>query len=128
MAWDVSYNAELHIIESSMSGGIKGSELAEHATARIALGLEKGTEKFLIDGSTMVASKSITMQLYAIPDAVFPEEKMPRNSRLAVIEPTAPGSRWIGEFFEDICVNRGWTVQLFSDRDSAIAWLQHDLT
>jgi len=27
------------------------------------------------------------------------------------------------EFFETVCINRGWAVQRFTDREQAIRWL-----
>lgn len=124
MTWEVGFNEDLQIVELVLSGHVAGPEFADAAAARIAMGQEKGITNFLIDAGDMVTSRSATVGVFQLPTAVYPEKKMGRDSHLAVLVPKDPGSIWVADFFEDICVNRGWHVQTFTDRNTAIDWLQ----
>ena len=46
--------------------------------------------------------------------------------REAVLLPAGKGPEELGGFWETICVNRGFNVQLFHDRPQAIAWLTQE--
>ena len=127
MGWKVEFINDLHIIELTLSGKLDGEELQESAEARIALGERKGVTDFVINGEDLVAPRAATMAVYDIPSRLYPE-KMPRDARIAVVIPTAVESRWIVQFYEDLCVNRGWRVFMAQDRPSAIAWLRPDRT
>jgi hypothetical protein len=121
--WTVEYNEELGIVELRLDGRLSGAELQESAASRIALGQEHGVTKFLIDAQELIAPRSATMSIYDIAANTYAKSNQRRDTRIAVIVPTAPGSEWIVQFYEDLCVNRGWRVHMSDDRVSALAWL-----
>lgn len=123
MIWNVEYNEELGIVELRLDGRLSGAELQESAASRIALGQEHGVTKFLIDARELIAPRSATMSIYDIAANTYAKSNQRRDTRIAVIVPTAPGSEWIVQFYEDLCVNRGWRVHMSDDRVSALAWL-----
>jgi len=53
----------------------------------------------------------------------YDNEKLNRQSQIAVILPTSVEGREAAHFYETVCTNRGWSVRLFSERQSAINWL-----
>lgn len=124
MAWQVEYIDEFNIVELTLVGKLSGPELQEAAAARIALGDEKGVTRFLINAKDLVTSRSATMSLYDIPTRMYSENDSRRNTQIAAVKPTAPESEWMIQFYEDLCVNRGWRVLMASDRESALDWLQ----
>lgn len=124
MAWDVRHRDDLGIIETTLSGRLSGEELQAAAAARIALGEEKEVTNFLIDGRDLIAPRSATVAVYDIPTRIYVEQNAPRETRIAVVKPTAPESQWINQFYEDLCVNRGWSVYLTDDVTAALQWLQ----
>ena len=121
--WTVEYDEELGIVESKLAGKLSGAELQESAASRIALGQKHGITKFLIDARDLIAPKSTTISIYEIAAKIYPKSNQQRDTRIAVIIPSAPGSDWIAQFYEDLCVNRGWRVHMSDDRVSALAWL-----
>jgi hypothetical protein len=123
MVWNVDYHGDLQIVVLTFSGEITGPELLEAAASRIELGQEKGATKFLIDAAEMIAPTSTTLAVLEMPARMYLEKNMERTSRIAVLIPTDPESRWIAEFYENASVNRGWHVKLFTDRNGAIDWL-----
>lgn len=123
MVWTVEHNEELGIVELRLAGRLSGAEFQESAASRIALGQEHGVTKFLLDARELIAPRSATMSIYEIAAKTYPESNQPRDTRIAVIVPTEPESEWIVQFYEDLCVNRGWRVHMSDDRVSALAWL-----
>lgn len=124
MAWTIDYLEDSQIVELRFSGLINGPELKEAAAARIAFGQEKGVHKYLIDAAEMLAPKSTILDVLEIPAKVYAEKRMDRASSMAVVKPTDPESHWIAEFYSNASVMRGWIAEVFSERASAVTWLQ----
>ncbi len=127
MGWKVDFINDLHIVELILSGELSGEELQASAAARIAAGEKHGVTEFIINARDLVAPRAATMAVYDIPARLYPEKNMPREARIAVVIPVAPDSDWIVQFYEDLCVNRGWRVFMAPDRDSALSWLRPDI-
>lgn len=127
MAWTVEYNEALGIVELKLDGRLSGDQLQESAASRIALGQEHGVTRFLIDARDLVAPRSTTMSVYEIAAKTYTQSNQRRDTRIAVVIPSAPESEWIVQFYEDLCVNRGWRVQMCEDRVAALAWLHEQV-
>lgn len=123
LQWRLEYHDELRIVELHLAGLASGPELQRAAAERIEFGRQQQAHKFIINAADIIAPKSLTLDVYDIPAAVYADHKMERTSRIAVVESRDPASRWVSKFYEDASVNRGWTVQSFAERDSAVAWL-----
>jgi hypothetical protein len=52
---------------------------------------------------------------------LYDEHKVSKSSKLAVILPTAIETL---QFYKTVGINRGWMVELFSERQEAIDWLK----
>lgn len=124
MAWTIEYQPDSRIVEVRFSGAVSGPELKEAAVARIEFGKQKSAHRFLVDAAEMRASKSTILDVLEIPAKVYADSRMDRASNIAVIQPKDPESQWIAEFYENASVVRGWSVDVFSNRISATAWLQ----
>ena len=124
MAWTVEYDDDLQIVVLTYLGNVTGAEIKEAAVARIGMGKQKGATKFLIDTRTVEADKSATMSIYDLPTKVYPEKHAQHTSRIAIVGPQSSASKEMVKFFENACVNRGWSVMTFENRESAVKWLQ----
>jgi hypothetical protein len=124
MPWSLEHIENLQIVELTISGRVSGDELKDAAAARIALGQEKGVDKYIINVTHIDAPESTTAEVYDIPTKMYAEKNLSRASQIAVIAPLSSESMWVTGLYEDICVNRGWRVQTFLDRNLAIDWLQ----
>lgn len=124
MVWTIDYLGDSQIVELRFSGRTSGPELKEAAASRIVFGQEKGAHKYLIDAAEMLAPKSTILDVLEIPATIYANKQMDRSSSIAVVKPTDPESHWIAQFYSNASVMRGWIVKVFSDRASAIAWLQ----
>ena len=124
MPWNLEYHEDTQIVELHVTGKMTGAELKEAASARISFGNERDADRYIINARHIDAPRSTTPAVYEIPTQLYDEQGLSRNCAIAVIAPIDSESIWITSFYEDICVNRGWQVETFLDRDRAVDWLQ----
>ena len=122
MPWIYEHNPTLQIIEVVYAGDITARDLRESNSEFIALEKEKGMNRFLVDATGMKLDANL-VDLYNIPTQQYVEEKADRQGRVAVLLPTSTRAKKAVEFFETVCRNRGWLVQVFSERQKALDWL-----
>ena len=122
MTWRLEFNSTLRIIDLVYVGHVTGPEMKEATTKAIALGKEKGILEVLVDGMEVDLGPSTT-DLFELPDKQYPAEGKSRQSRIALVLPKSPELIKAARFYETACLNRGWCVQLFPNRDEAIQWL-----
>lgn len=79
------------------------------------------TLRVLLDFSSATALVSIT-ELYKLPD-IYKDLRAPRLAHLAMVVPADGYRMEVYQFYEDVCVNRGYFVKLFNDTASARDWL-----
>ncbi|MCH9693570.1 MAG: hypothetical protein K0U72_03595 [Gammaproteobacteria bacterium] len=123
MEWRVEYLEDYHVVELFMSGLLTGPDLMASVSDRMALGKQKGVTNFIINAKDLTAQRSAVTDVLKLPTQKYVDEKMGRDTKLAVLAPTDPDYTWLGEFYETVCVNRGWQAQICRDHDSAIHWL-----
>ena len=122
LPWTYEHNPTHQIIEVVYEGDITASDLRESTSELIALGKEKGINRFLVN-STGIKLDANLVDLYDLPTRQYLKEKADRQGRIAVILPTSARAREAVKFFETVCMNRGWLVQVFSERQEALDWL-----
>jgi hypothetical protein len=122
MAWTLEHSSKLRVIELVCTGRTTGLDLREATSKAIALGKEQGSSMFLVDATEIELTAS-TFDLYDLPGRQYPAENLARQSHVAVVLPKRPKERKDAEFYETACVNRGWLVKLFPNRDEGIEWL-----
>lgn len=77
--------------------------------------------KFLIDISEADLVAPL-VDVYDLPKH-YDEMGASRKNCIALIPSTSVKGMRDAEFYENICVNMGWMVQLFSNYEEAIEWL-----
>jgi hypothetical protein len=122
MAWSVTYNPALDVIEELFCGQVTAAEFREAVSKRISLEKETGSSKILNDVSDVEVDASI-MDIYDFPNKQYNEEGSNRGVRMALIMPNSSKAMALAEFFVTVCLNRGWMVKEFTDRQRAIDWL-----
>ncbi len=121
MPWEARYLAAERLVESSYSGRVAPAELWDAASSAARLAAQRGTDRFLTDLSRMEDGHS----LVDISETVRGYETLgiPHTMREALVVPAAAASSERARFYETACLNRGWNVRIFGDRDRALAWL-----
>ena len=64
-----------------------------------------------------------TVAVYQLPE-LYDQIGVSRQVRCAVVLPKDGYRKEIFEFYEDVCRNRGYFVQLFPEKAPALAWLR----
>lgn len=123
MAWNADYDTASGITTVTYRGMTPGDDLRAATSAAIGLGKTHGTWRFLIDVSE--ASLAVgAVEVFNLPATQFPAENADRGSLMAVLLGATAREREIAAFYETVCLNRGWRVKLFEDRDEASRWLR----
>ena len=122
MPYSIKHNPLPDFIELMLRGATTGTDLREATTKCISLGKQIGSTRFLVDatGASLAASM---IDIYNLPADQYEKEDFDRQNRVAVILPVSAEARKAAEFYETVCRNRGWCVQVFLERQSAIHWL-----
>ena len=116
----LKFNEKLHIIEIVHTGTISGDDLRAHTEDAVAFQKQHGAENVLIDTSKLEAMEIVSM--YDLPRQ-YEGSGAPRAVRIALVKPQLKAAQKMTQFYDDVCNNRGWTVQQFDSRDEAVLWL-----
>ncbi len=125
MAWTITYNADLNIIESIYTGSMNGKDLKDALAKRVALQEQHSSCLVLVD-TTNLEHVSNLMDVYNLPARDYIEEPLSRHTKIALIMPVEPKARETAEFYVTASLNRGWNVASFENREAALTWLGID--
>ena len=122
MSWNIKFNEDSKIIEVTYYGNVTGLDLREATKARISMQKETGTAFVLVDALQTLGVPSL-MDLYDLPDKIYPDNNARHDTRIALIFPERRKSRELANFFQTAAKNRAWIIELFEDREKALSWL-----
>ena len=118
----LEYNPELGIVQLKYVGRVTGDEFKETTFEAQDLAKKNNTNLFLIDDSEL-EDAGLLHDLYNLP-ALYEELGVDRVSKVALLLPRlSAAAAEDARFYETICVNRGWLVKVFTERQEAINWL-----
>ncbi len=122
MPWNAKHNETLQLIEVVYTGLTTARDLQEATSKCIAMGKEKGINRFLVDSEGLELSASF-VDVFELCDKKYTAEKADRLSRIAVVLPRSTEAQEVARFYETVCRNRGWMANVVSTRQEAIDWL-----
>ena len=125
MPWSYEYNPTLDVIEVAYRGSTSARDLQESTSRFIDIEHEEGINRFLVDTSEMELDATL-LDVHDLPETQYILEEADRNGRVALILSTSTFERQAGLFYRDVCQNRGWLVEAFSNRQEAAGWLVSD--
>jgi len=120
MPWTVTYDPESGFVVSVYKGKLTGDDLKAEEEQSLALAIEKGTHRFLVD---LVDYEGAVAKIDIFDSPSRYEDKLTRPIFVAVVEPLSLEARKDAQFYETVCRNRGWNVKIFEKRDDAVTWL-----
>lgn len=121
MPWSTSYSPEVDAVVTTYVGLISPESLKQAVEGTMALGLEKGTSKFLADCTALEGGHSI-VDLYFI-SKLLEEAGVSRTFREAIVLPHLQSAGDEVRFWETTCWNRGMDVWIFRTTAEAVGWL-----
>ncbi|MBI5943065.1 MAG: hypothetical protein HY864_01740 [Chloroflexi bacterium] len=83
---------------------------------------QHGHLRCLLDHSDAEGVTLSTLDIYNLPKR-YAELNIPHNFRMAVV--VSSGLLNDMKFFETVCLNNGYFVSVFFDKESALAWLKN---
>src|SRR5690242_8188869 len=122
MPWTMQHVEGSQILVIGYQGKITAEELLEANQKAMGHLVGRTINKVLVDCSTARADMPI-LDVYKLPD-LYVAGDMSRMIRVAMVLPKDGYKREIYEFYEAVCRNRGYQVQLFDDTDAAWQWLR----
>ena len=122
MPWRVEYHPDQMIVEVVYWGETNGIDIHEGTIEAIKAVKKQQATRGLVDCREQTSTATIA-DLFDLPD-LYDDEGLSRDIRIAFVEPAMPELREMADFYDNVCVNRGWRLRRFAARDSAIAWLE----
>lgn len=121
MPWSVELNTELDLIEEVFSGYVTKSEVEAATSKAFELAPKDRPARFLTELRNLDLEHSV-VDLYHLPKE-WERMQFMRWNRMALLVPSAIEIMKDLQFFETTCLNQGWQVKIFTQRQEAIAWL-----
>ena len=121
MPYTVRYDPDSSFVITVFKEKVNLKELLAEEDESIALAIENGTYKFLVDLVDCESCISI-MDLYEFPNRY--EDKLKRPIYVAVIKPLSQKTQKDLDFYETVCRNRGWNITTFEKKENAVDWLK----
>lgn len=122
MAWDVKYLADEKIINIVNKASLTSKDYVEQLIKALELAKKHNTHLFLSDNRE-ATNKAAIFEIFYLP-AFFDKFGADKRNKLGVIVPKSSDKNESYEFFETVCINRGWNVKLFRGKQNAIEWLR----
>ena len=124
MTTTLEYNSKLHIIEIVHAGRTTEANLTAVTTKGIELTKEKNIFDVLIDVTEIELAASL-FDIFNLPAKQYAEKALDHRIRIGLVQPKLSKEKENAQFYETACVNRGWLVKTFSNRNDAIDWLKN---
>jgi hypothetical protein len=121
MTWRIELDEKQGIIHCVYAGTVTVEDYKKGALKTIALAKKHDTHRILIDDSALASTVS-TMDIYEMP-GLYEVADANRRSKWALILPPEGPIREDVKFYVTRCLNKGWFVKTFDDRQTAIDWL-----
>ncbi len=121
MPYEIRFLEESGIIAIENKGEITQHELLKQTQEAIQMGREKKSDLFLTIFSH-VKVQAGTFDVARFPD-MYEQLGMKRTSRIAVVVSEVESKAEDLRFYETICLNRGWHIKIFLEKDPALEWL-----
>ena len=122
MAWKVELDTENGFIHTVYSDIVAKDDILDSMTATLKMISGKGPQKFFTEWVN-ATSKLSTTEIFEIPGE-WENAEVNRGSVLALLIQNDAKSKKNAQFYENACVNRGWRVRFFTQRNDAIEWLK----
>ncbi len=112
----------MSIVELRFEGEVSLSDLNVAAKEAIELMREHDCSGVYLDATAQESAPSFA-ELYERPK-LYEAEGLSRSIPVVYVMPRLPKVREAAHFWETVCRNRGWFIQMFENREDAMEWLK----
>lgn len=121
MPWRVEYHETQGIVELTHCGETSASDVHDAAVEAIAVAKEHDVTLGLVNCQEQTSTGS-PLDLVELPE-LYDRAGLSRLTRIAFVRPQDPKLKGLADFYEMVCVNRGWLLHTCPTREFAFDWL-----
>ena len=125
MAWRIEFDESRKIICLTFAGRISDEDLRDSSIAAISMIGERSTRNIMSDFTGVTQLDMSVLEVFDLPKS-YKDLGLSGPFREAIVSPRQSSVRERVDFFETVCVNRGYDVRTFEDSASALDWLASD--
>lgn len=118
----VTFRKDLDIVEIVFRRNIDTQDLEESTVNALQLANDRDLTLFLIDISE-AGLEAPLVDVYDLADKRYEEAGANRKNRAALVSSSTEKSLKLAEFYQHVCMNRGWMVKVFLSQEKALEWL-----
>ena len=122
MSYTIEYLEKDGIILITNIGEFTYKDFMKQAMAAKGISQIHNCKKYLADCTSMIMQTS-TMEIYNT-SSYYNEIKASRQSKIALLVQPGADTEKVLKFYETVCINFGLQAKMFSDKESAMQWLQ----
>lgn len=121
MEWELTYDPADGILFIQTRGVLESKAATQLRNESVALLKQHDCKRILLDHSLLEGYALTATEIYDIPK-MYDAFEISRAVRMGLV--IAPSLIDKLRFYETVCRNNGYSVMLFPDRESALAWLK----
>lgn len=121
MSWEVCYLDEQKIILVKNQGHLTYQDFSDEINAIVSLSEKHQAYKIVVDDTEMSTSIG-TIDIYSFPK-LYEGAGLSKRCKIAVVVSEDENALADFEFFETVCINRGYLTKTFFSMAEAKAWL-----
>ncbi len=122
MPWSANYNHEHNLVELIYKGKVTPVDLQDALLAAVKLANENNSILFLADCSEMEGGHSV-VDLYGLI-SLYESVGLHLKMKEALLLPSMKSPKEDVKFYETACLNKGFNVKVFSQKEKALTWLK----
>jgi hypothetical protein len=121
--WTVEYLQSENAVQTTASGELTLVLVMQKAGETFQKAANHQTDNFLVD-DLEVQPRLTTLEMYRLPSILEPLG-LTRQAKIAVVYSPASALARDLEFMENVAINQGFNVRLFTTSEEAKEWLQN---
>ena len=122
MEWDLSYQPFEKIIYIKTRGRLEINAATQMRNEGVAQIKQHDCKRIQLDHTLLDDSALSTMEIFDLPK-IYDSLGISRAVKMALV--VTPIMKTKLRFYETVCRNNGYSVMLFTDRESALQWLKN---
>jgi hypothetical protein len=122
MTWTIGFDEQENIITVVNTDRCSAQDVIDQVSALIVLSKEKRVYDVLVDDTRMKMTLSLS-DMQHLPK-MYRLLGVPKKGRVALIFSEGTHRANDFHFYEKVAMGAGYTIKLFTDRESALQWLK----
>ena len=122
MAWRIEFEENRSVICLTFAGRVSDKDMRDASIAAISMIEERSTRNIMSDFTDVAQLDMSVVDVFEFPKS-YKALGLSGTFREAIVSPKQSPVRERVDFYETVCVNRGYDVRTFELRAPALDWL-----